>query len=537
MRARVERAHRGRAADHVGEQTVSVAASAARGGLQVVIGQWTRYTFQLAAFVTLAHLVPRAEAGLVPMVLAIVGVAEVLRDFGLANAAMQADRLDRRQQSALFWLNTAIGATCMLVVVLAAPWIARFYDQPELTHLAIAVSSVFLINGLSAQFQVALARTLRFGPMAAADTLSMVVGLVVGVTVAVTTHSAWAYVALQIALAVSRLTLLAARSPFRPVRPGRAQLEGLLGFGRNITIVQLLDYASRNTDTVLIGRYYGPAATASYNNAYQLLMLPLQQINAPLTRVALPVLARIREDKVRYVAYIRTALMMMSLAATAIYSMLAALSGDLALVALGDQYASVGPIFQAMCLAGLAQAIGYVSYWQFMARNRTGAHLRYSLISKPLVLIGFFVAAPHGVLAVSWSYSITTAIILPAGFLVSCHGSGISGWRLLLHAVKPFPVGVVMYLAALGGSHADGTSSSAVHLLAGLAAGSVAGAAVLALVPTYRADVLRIVGLVRRREAAPPADQDAARPAAQVAVGPGKTDDGKEAPHGAGARL
>ena len=51
------------------------------------------------------------------MVTAIIGVGELVRDFGLSSAAVQARTLSRGQKSNLFWINTSIGFALMLLTI------------------------------------------------------------------------------------------------------------------------------------------------------------------------------------------------------------------------------------------------------------------------------------------------------------------------------------------------------------------------------------------------------------------------------------
>ncbi len=475
---------------------MSLSGTAARGGMQVVMGQWLRYLLQLVSLIVLARMLPPSQYGLVGMITAVVGVADVIRDFGLTNAAMQAKSLDERQVSALVWINMGIGVFCTVAVIAISPLLSDFYHHSSLTALTIGLAPVFLFNGAATQFQANLARAFKFKHTAIADAVSMAAGVAVGIALAVHSPTAWALVVMQLVAAFVRLMILAFGQLRILGRVRGAKLASLVRFGRNVTVVQLLDYASRNVDTILVGHYWGPTQVGLYNNAYQLLLLPLQQFNGPLTRVALPVLSRIRDDVKQYEDYLASALLMMSLVATATYSVLAAAGTDVIVLLLGNKWAAAGPIFQAMCIAGLLQAINYVNYWQFMAQNRTGTHVRYSLASKPIVLIGFAIAAPHGVTAVAWSYTITTAMLVPFGFYLACRGTGVSLRRLAFAAVRPFPLGAFLFVGMFFTRRELNVSSHLVGLFACLGAGLVLSIAALAASRSYRRDIFAVVSIV-----------------------------------------
>ena len=67
---------------------------------------------------------------------------------------------------------------------------------------------------------------------------------------------------------------------------------------------QLISYGTKNVDNIAIGVVWGAGPLGYYDRAYQLLMAPLNQINAPMTRVALPVLSRIHDEKERFAGYL-----------------------------------------------------------------------------------------------------------------------------------------------------------------------------------------------------------------------------------------
>ena len=89
-------------------------AHAARGALLTVGAQIAKIGVQVLGVVVLARLLTPRDYGLVAMVLAVIGVAEVFRDFGLSSAAVQAVTLTPGQRSNLFWVNTAVGAVLAL---------------------------------------------------------------------------------------------------------------------------------------------------------------------------------------------------------------------------------------------------------------------------------------------------------------------------------------------------------------------------------------------------------------------------------------
>lgn len=451
---------------------------AAHGARAVVVGQVARFALQLAGLAVLARLLSPRDFGLVAMVTAVVGVAEVLRDFGLSSAAIQAKRISGQQQSNLFWLNGAIGVLLAGGLVLCAPLVERFYGEPDVGTIVVLVAPAIVLTALSTQFRARLTREMRFVALAASDVVAQASAVLVAVSVALARGDWYALVGQQIALALVGLVSLALWSRWVPGRPRRgAGMGDLVRFGGNVAATQLLGYLSRNVDTMVIGRALGGAAVGVYGRAFQLLMLPLSQINAPATTVALPMLSRSQDDPQdfrRLVVRSQTVLLTVVLAAIALLFTAAPL---VVAVFLGDQWESVTPILRVLCLGGAFQAAGYVSYWCFVALGLTGSHLRFTLVTRPLVIVAVVLGAAGGVLGVAGAYGGAVALVWAGGLWWLRHVDAVPTRRLLGDGL--------LLVAVFGASAGAGTLVSAwaapTGLVAATALGVGAQCAVLAL--------------------------------------------------------
>src|SRR5829696_6310068 len=131
---------------------------AARGALVTLAGQAARIVVQLASVVILARLLDPGDYGVLAMVLAVVGVGEIFRDFGLSSAAVQAKDLTVAQRDNLFWINTAIGVVLAVLVFASAVPLAVLYDEPVLRDVTRVLAVTFVLNGLATQFRADLVR-------------------------------------------------------------------------------------------------------------------------------------------------------------------------------------------------------------------------------------------------------------------------------------------------------------------------------------------------------------------------------------------
>src|ERR1700750_2003460 len=129
----------------------SLGDAAARGTGITLAVQAGRTILQFGSIVALARLLTPADFGLVAMVTAVIGVADLVRDFGLSLAAVQAPKLSHGERTNLFWANVGLGLACTLVAMAMTPFIVAGYHEPRLAPIVLALAPVFLLSGITTQ--------------------------------------------------------------------------------------------------------------------------------------------------------------------------------------------------------------------------------------------------------------------------------------------------------------------------------------------------------------------------------------------------
>ena len=199
--------------------TDKLAHTSSRGVFVTMGGFGGKTLIQVASTVVLARMLSPADFGLVAMVTAIVGVADLVRDFGLTGAIIQAKKLSERMWMSVMWLSVALGVGLMIVIAASAPLIALLYDEQQLVVLTLAIAPILLINGLSMPMQARVQRDLRFGTLANIDVVSMLCGVGLGIGAAALGWGVWSLVVMSGAGQLYRMIALWVASKPRFGRP------------------------------------------------------------------------------------------------------------------------------------------------------------------------------------------------------------------------------------------------------------------------------------------------------------------------------
>ena len=192
---------------------------AARGTAVTLVAQSGRFVLQIGSLIVLARLLSPEAFGLVAMVTSLIGIAELIRDFGLSSAAIQAKHLSHEERTNLFWINVGIGTVCAILAVVFAPLIADLYHEQRVYSIVLALSGMLVVSGITTQYRADLSRNLRFRALAAVDLSAQTLGVAVAIIAAALGADYWAIVAQQITFVVVTCTLSVVFSRWRPGLP------------------------------------------------------------------------------------------------------------------------------------------------------------------------------------------------------------------------------------------------------------------------------------------------------------------------------
>lgn len=412
--------------------------------------QALRFAVQLVGLAALSRILTAEDFGQVAMVVAVTGLAAVVGDFGLSLATIRVHEMSRGQWSNLFWLNTLVGlVTCAVVALLAGP-IARFYGEPGLQPLVVGLSTVFAINGVAAQYRAELNRQMRFGALAKIESAGPVVGLVLAIGLGIAEFGAWALVAQQVGGAIVVLVLVIATMRVSPGWPNRhGNVRSFLKVGGATTVTQAVVYVSSNIDTVAIGRVWGATVLGIYSRAFQLFMVPLQQLGAPLTRVAVPALTRLRGTP-RFYEFLRVAEMCLGYGIGIALAVLAGLSEPLLAIVLGPQWSAGWIIVEILAIGGLFQALGYVYYWSFLTLGRMRVLLLCETTGRLISVVLIILLVSRGTAWVAAAYSAGLVVVWLMTTFVGARRISVRARPLIAASVRPTAIAVGVYLVGKG---------------------------------------------------------------------------------------
>lgn len=308
----------------------------------------------------LAHFLLPSDFGLGSMVVIVVAFAQMFADAGVSSAIIYRHEPTKAELSSLYWFNVACGAAIFASVNAAVPLILGLFNEPRLVMPLRLASLSFLIAPFGQQFQFLLQKELQFRSLAVSSTSGYVAGLCVAIALGVSGAGVYALVFGQLANTLVRTAMLVRlRWRNRPTwHFARSDLSVYLGFGLYQTGDKAANFFNAYLLHGLIGSMLGAHVLGIYTLAFELAFKPLDAMTPIVTRVAFPVLARIRDDLGRVRRGYLSMLRLLSTVNFPIALGTAALAPIVVPVIYGDAWRPAIPLVEVLAIVALLRSSG-----------------------------------------------------------------------------------------------------------------------------------------------------------------------------------
>jgi O-antigen/teichoic acid export membrane protein len=421
-----------------------------QGGVVAVCAQGAKLVLQTTTVMLLARLLSAEDFGLQGMAVVLTGFLGQFRDAGLSDATIQRLEVTHEQISTLFWINVAGGAALATFTAVLAPVLVAFYGEPRLYWITVVLGVVFVFSGLAAQHGALLLREMRFVTLAKIEVLSLTISSAVGVVMALLGWRYWALVGMAVAGSVASAAGVWLAVPWVPGPPRRkCGVLSMLHFGWMNTCNSFVVFLAWNSDSILLGRFWGADALGLYGRAYQLATLPVLQLNGAITGVAFSALSRIQDDAGRLARAFLTAYSLLVSLSIPITISCVLFAEEIIRVVLGPKWMEAAPIFRWLAPMGLVFALVNPLSWLLKSTGRVGRALSMSAAATPVVIVGIVLGLSHGPKGVALGYSLAMALLVIPITAWSKHGTRIT-WADLWRATKqPLLSGLLASLIGL----------------------------------------------------------------------------------------
>ena len=370
----------------------------AKGAVWTLMEKLSTQAVGFVVAMVLARLLTPNDYGTIALTTIFFAVANVLVDGGFGNALIQKRDADDLDFNSVFYLNITLSVLAYMAMYIAAPWIARFYNVPELVAIIKVSSLCFIFNAINSIQNAELTKKLLFHLSFRVSLITCATSAVCGITLAILGFGVWALVWSSL---ITGLVGVIARWFIIAWRPklmfSMSRLKPLFSYGWKMALSGLLDSFFRELNGLLIGKFYSRADIAFVNKGRSLPSLAMNQVDETLGRVSFPALVLLADDKVK----LREAMRRMMRCSTFLVFplMVGAAISSLSCIRLlyGEKWTPAVPYMMLSCFTFALWPFHTINLKGIMAIGRSDVFLVLEIIKKALVLIVILVAFRLGV--------------------------------------------------------------------------------------------------------------------------------------------
>jgi lipopolysaccharide exporter len=314
-------------------------------------------SMQVLSFTMLARLLTPAQIGLYSVSLALISVAQVVRDFGLSNYLIQRKELDDDDVGTAFGMSALLGGSLFVLVNLCAPLVGQFYHDESLTDIVRIISINFLILPLNSILISMLRREMKFNILMRINVLAAVVatGTTLGLAWAGlgSWSLAWGDIASNAVIAAG-VMIAGGRRHF--TRPRLVRWRAILRFGGPLTAANIVTSVSMDINDLAVGKVLNFTQVAISSRAQGLMNLFHRDIMNPIRAVAYPAFSQLnREGAAFELKYIQSVTAVTAVA-WPFYGFMGLFPLEVLRLMFGPQWDSSAPLVPLFCLAGAVSA-------------------------------------------------------------------------------------------------------------------------------------------------------------------------------------
>lgn len=369
----------------------------------------------LVVSIILARLLVPEVYGTIALVTVFTQILNVFVDSGFGNALIQKKDADDLDFSTVFYFNVAVCLLLYVGVFLAAPWIARFYNDLALTPVVRVLSLTLIISGVKNVQQAYVSRTMQFKRFFFATLGGTIGAAVIGIAMAYFGFGVWALVAQQIFNATVDTFILWITVKWRPKWMFSWQrLKGLFSFGWKLLASSLLDTVYSDLRQLIIGKLYTSSDLAQYNRGKQLPDLLVNNIDTSINSVLLPAMSQVQDDSARVKSMTRRAMKTSTYVIAPIMMGLAFTAEFVIRLLLTEKWMPCVPFLRIFCITYMFYPVHTANLNAIKAMGRSDLFLKLEIVKKMVGLIVLLSTMWFGVMAMAYSLlftSITSQII------------------------------------------------------------------------------------------------------------------------------
>ncbi|HTN34608.1 MAG TPA: oligosaccharide flippase family protein [Marinobacter sp.] len=355
----------------------------------------------LISTLILARLLLPEHFGVVALVIIALQFFELLVEIGNQQYIIQKTDVTEADLNTAWSMDIVIKSAMFLLILLLAPFLAEFFDTPELTS-ALAVAAVSLpLRALKSPGMMLLARQINYRPIFQLTLWQKGISFVVVVTWAFISPSYWAIISGTI---VSGLVFTLGSYRVHSFRPHWTLIhfKQQWQFSQWLLLRGIVGFTRSQIDNLMVSRLFGTAQLGGYNLVREVSLLPALSAIIPMSEPLLAAISESKADRIALAYRIRLSLALMITVLTPITAFIMLYPELIIRVLLGPDWSEFAPLLEPFGLFFFTFCLFALVSDAIIAQGKVRLLFWFDVVSTVAIVAILWMTATGGLEIMAW---------------------------------------------------------------------------------------------------------------------------------------
>lgn len=365
----------------------------------------------------LARLLSPEDYGCIGMLFIFIVLSKTFVDGGFGAALVQKKDATEDDFSTIFYWNILSSLILYIVLFISAPFIAKFYDMPQLCDILRVFGIVIIINSTYIVQANKLIKELNFKLYSFSTLVSVSISTIIGIVLAYAGWGVWSLVIKEIVTAICASIFLWYYCKWKPLlRFSTKSFKSLFNYGSMILLATFVNKLYENIQGLIIGKAFSAKDLGLYTQAKKIEEIPVTSFSDMITQVTFPVYSSISTQKDYLKNVIRKNIKVVNFITFGIMSLLIIIAEPLFIILFTEKWIESVPLFKILCFAGMVIPLNNVNTQLFKGVGRSDIFFILQFVKRVLGIIIILLSVRWGVLAMMYAIVINNYLF----YIMNC---------------------------------------------------------------------------------------------------------------------
>ena len=322
----------------------------------MLFGKFISRSIGLISTLILARLLTPEDYGIVAIATLMIFLFDTISNTGLREYIVYKDDLDQSDLSSAWTFNLSIKIIVWILFLITIPFIADYYEKPELNSVLFAISFILPIEAFKNVGLFLFQKELNYKPQFLLDVSHKIIAFAVVVPVAFWLKNYWAMI---IGNLVSYFVMALGSYYLHKFRPQfrLSNIRHQWNFSKWMMPKSILGFSRAEVDTLLVSKIFDFSSLGGFNLMKSIVGMVGRDVIVPATEPLLASFSKVKNDSARFNFQLNISLFFMLAVSLPIMLFLWLFHYQIILLLLGEKWISYTHVFAALSILILSQSV------------------------------------------------------------------------------------------------------------------------------------------------------------------------------------